>query len=154
MYSRDVILELRSVRRELSAKVRSTVERAGCGRTCRGRRAGKYVKARRHCIAYSETSDRENPSPVSNLLCFCSEVTKGRNLFSSLNNVSHLQLQLDKFPDHEMLFNFWQRGKCSLSFCSGVTEFLINVVVTYKYWDIMRYCHFLWTLPISSLTSS
>jgi len=139
MYSRDVILELRSVRRELSAKVRSTVERAGCGRTCRGRRAGKYVKARRHCIAYSETSDRENPSPVSNLLSFCSEVTKGRNLFSSLN----LQLQLDKFPDHEMLFNFWQRGKCSLSFCSGVTEFLINVVVTYKYWDIMRYCHFL-----------
>jgi len=38
--SRDVIVELRSVRWELSAQVRSTVERAGCGRTCRGRRAG------------------------------------------------------------------------------------------------------------------
>jgi len=61
MCSRDVILELRSVRWELSAQVRSTVERAGCGRTCRGRRAGKHVKARRHCIAYSETSDGEIP---------------------------------------------------------------------------------------------
>jgi len=61
MCSRDVILELRSVRCELSAQVRSTVERAGCGRTCRGRRAGKHVKARRHCIAYSETSDGEIP---------------------------------------------------------------------------------------------
>jgi len=35
MCSRDVC--------ELSAQVRSTVERAGCGRTCRGRRAGKHV---------------------------------------------------------------------------------------------------------------
>ena len=61
MCSRDVIFELRSVRCELSAQVRSTVERAGCGRTCRGRRAGKHVKARRHCIAYSETSDGEFP---------------------------------------------------------------------------------------------
>ena len=61
MCSRDVILELRSVRWELSAQVRSTVERAGCGGTCRGRRAGKHVKARRHCIAYSETSDGEIP---------------------------------------------------------------------------------------------
>ena len=40
MCSRDVIFELRSVRCELSAQVRSTVERAGCGR---GRRAGKHV---------------------------------------------------------------------------------------------------------------
>jgi len=43
--SRDVILELRSVRWELSAQVRSTVERAGCGGTCRGLRAGKHVAA-------------------------------------------------------------------------------------------------------------
>jgi len=43
MCSRDVIFELRPVRCELSAQVRSTVERAGCGRTCRGRRAGKHV---------------------------------------------------------------------------------------------------------------
>jgi len=61
MCSRDVILELRSLRCELSAQVRSTVERAGCGRTCRGRRAGKHAKARRHCIAYSETRDAEIP---------------------------------------------------------------------------------------------
>jgi len=64
MCSRDVILELRSVRWELSAQVRSTqstVERAGCGGTRRGRRAGKHVKARRHCIAYSETSDGKIP---------------------------------------------------------------------------------------------
>jgi len=61
MYSRDVILELRSVRWELSAQVSSAVERAGCGRTCRGRRAGKHVIARRHCIAHSETSDGEIP---------------------------------------------------------------------------------------------
>ena len=61
MCSRDVILELRSVRWELSAQVRSAVERAGCGRTCRGCRTGKHVKARRHCIAYSETSDGEIP---------------------------------------------------------------------------------------------
>jgi len=59
--SRDVVLELRSVRCELSAQVRSTVERAGCGGSCRGRRAGKHVNAARHCIAYSETSDREIP---------------------------------------------------------------------------------------------
>ena len=62
MCSRDVILELRSVRWELSAQVRSTVERAGCGGTRRGRRAGKHVKARRHCIAYSETSDGKSQS--------------------------------------------------------------------------------------------
>ena len=61
MCSRDVIFELRSVRWELSAQVRSTVERASCGGTCRGRRAGKHVKARRHCIAYSETSDGKIP---------------------------------------------------------------------------------------------
>ena len=61
MCSRDVILELLPVRWELSAQVRSTVERAGCGRTCRARRAGKHVNARRHCIAYSETSDGEIP---------------------------------------------------------------------------------------------
>jgi len=61
MCSRDIIFELRSVRCELSAQVRSTVERAGCGRTCRGRRAGKHVKAPHHCIAYSETSDGEIP---------------------------------------------------------------------------------------------
>ena len=61
MCSRDVIFELRSVRWQLSAQVRSAVERAGCGRTCRGRRAGKHVKARRHCIAYYETSDGEIP---------------------------------------------------------------------------------------------
>jgi len=61
MYSRDVILELRSLRWELSAQVSSAVERAGCGRTCRGRRAGKHVIARRHCIAHSETSDGEIP---------------------------------------------------------------------------------------------
>ena len=61
MCSRDVILELRSVRWQLSAQVRSTVERAGCGRTCRGRRAGKHIKARRHCIAYNEVSDGEIP---------------------------------------------------------------------------------------------
>jgi len=59
MCFRDVILEQRSVRWELSAQVRSTVERAGCGITCRGRRAGKRVIAQRHCIAYSETSDRD-----------------------------------------------------------------------------------------------
>jgi len=46
---------------ELSAQVRSTVERAGSGRTCRGRPAGKRVKTRRHCIAHSETSDGEIP---------------------------------------------------------------------------------------------
>ena len=61
MCSRDVIFELRSVRCKLSAQVRSAVERAGCGRTCRRRRAGKHVKARRHCIAYSETSDGKIP---------------------------------------------------------------------------------------------
>jgi len=61
MCSRDVILELLPVRWELSAQVRSTVERAGCGRTCRARRAGKHVNARRHCIAYSETSDGKIP---------------------------------------------------------------------------------------------
>ena len=41
--------------------MRSTVEPAGCGRTCRGRRAGKHIKARRHCIAYNEISDGEIP---------------------------------------------------------------------------------------------
>ena len=61
MCFRDVILELRSVRWELSAQMRSTVERAGCGCTCCGPRAGEHVKAQRHCIAYSETSDGEIP---------------------------------------------------------------------------------------------
>ena len=60
--SRDVIFELRCVRCEPSAEMRSAyVERAGCGGTCRGRRAGKHVNARRHCVAYSETSDGEIP---------------------------------------------------------------------------------------------
>ena len=45
----DVKLEVRSVRCELSAQVRATVDRAGCGRTCRGRRPGKHVNDRRHC---------------------------------------------------------------------------------------------------------
>jgi len=62
MRSSDVTLELLSVRWELSAQVRSTVVRAGCGRTCGGRRAGKHVKARRHCNTYSETSDGKSHS--------------------------------------------------------------------------------------------
>ena len=58
MCSRDVILELRSVRWELSAQVRSTVERAGCGRTCRGRTSLHRLQRNQR---------RENPSPVNNL---------------------------------------------------------------------------------------
>jgi len=42
--------------------VRSTVVRAGCGRTWGGRRAGKHVMARRHCNTYSETSNGKSQS--------------------------------------------------------------------------------------------
>jgi len=53
---------IRSDRWELLAQVRSTVVWAGCGHTCSGRRAGKHVKARRHCNTYSETSDGKSQS--------------------------------------------------------------------------------------------
>lgn len=69
MCSRDVIFELRSVRCKLSAQVRSAVQQAGCGRTYRGRRAGRHVQARRHRFAYSETSDGEIPVLSTNRRC-------------------------------------------------------------------------------------
>ena len=63
MLSRDAIIELRSVDSQLSAQVRSAVNRAGCGR--RGCRAGQHVQRRKNAVAYIETDSTSGIPVVS-----------------------------------------------------------------------------------------